>query len=66
MNLEKTVEIERLKIRNYILEKENKILLETILELSYQKEALTKNANASFFGRVKNKIKNIIKRIIGR
>ena len=59
------VELERIKMTNYVLQKENEILLESVSKLSAEKEELlnqVKNSKKSFIRRAVGKIKNHIKK----
>ena len=59
------IELQRAKISNYILKKQNEMLMGTIGALSKEKEELIKrleNENKSFARRVARKIKRIIRR----
>ena len=59
------VELERVKMTNYILQKENEILLGTIAMVSADKESLMnqlEKAKNTFWNRLKRKIKKILRR----
>lgn len=63
------IELERANLTNYILKKENEILLGTISALAREKQELLKeleNYKKSKIYRVARKSKNIIKKIIRR
>ena len=64
-----SVELERAKMTNYIVQKENEILLETVSVLSAEKADLLKqleNSKRSFGNRVVGKLKRIAKKILRR
>lgn len=67
---EKTIiELERANLTNYILKKENEILLGTIGALAAEKQELLKeleNSKKGIVYKVVRKLKNIIKKIIRR
>ena len=63
------IELERANLKNYILQKENEILLETIGALVKEKEEILtelRNSKKNIVYKVARKSKNIIKRIIRR
>lgn len=63
------IELERANLTNYILKKENEILLGTIGALAAEKQALLKeleNSKKGIVYKVARKSKNIIKKIIRR
>lgn len=65
MNQERNIELERAKLSNYILKKENEILMGTIGIMARDKEALISEIEAlkkSKVFRIKNKIDKIIRR----
>lgn len=64
-----SVELERVKMTNYIVQKENEILLETVSSLSAEKADLLKqleNAKRGFFSRAVGKSKRVAKKILRR
>ena len=66
---ETKIELERVKLTNYILKKENEILLETIGVLTRDKEQILielENCKKNIGYRATKKIKNTIKKIIRR
>ena len=63
------IELETANLTNYILKKENEILLGTIGELAAEKQELLKeleNSKKGIVYKVARKSKNIIKKIIRR
>lgn len=65
MDQERNIELERAKLSNYILKKENEILMGTIGIMARDKEALISEIEAlkkSRIFRIKNKIDKIIRR----
>ena len=63
------IELERANLRNYILEKENEILLGTIGTLAREKEQILidlENCQKNIGYRVTRKLKNGVKKIIRR
>lgn len=65
MDQERNIELERAKLSNYILKKENEILMGTIGIMARDKEALISEIEAlkkSKVFRIKNKIDRIIRR----
>ena len=65
MEEELKVELERLKMTNYILQKENEILLGTISMVTADKEDLIKQleiAQKTLGNRIIRKVKNILRR----
>ncbi len=65
MDQERNIELERAKLSNYILKKENEILMGTIGIMARDKEALISEIEAlkkSRVFRIKNKIDKIIRR----
>lgn len=69
MEEEIKIELERAKLTNYVLKKENEILLGTIGALSNEKKELISQLDRfknSKTYKIKRKIKDLIKTIIGR
>ena len=65
MDQERNIELERAKLSNYILKKENEILMGTIGIMARDKEALISEIEAlkkSKVFKIKNKIDRIIRR----
>lgn len=63
------VELERIKLKNYILQKENEILLGTIGVMANEKEQLLaelENHRKKIGYKVTSKLKNGVKKIIRR
>ena len=63
------VELERAKLANYILKKENEILLGTIGMMAEEKKDMNEeleNHRKSISYKIKRRCKNIIKSIIGK
>ena len=63
------VELERVKMTNYIVQKENEILLESISKLSAEKADLIRQLNDSnrgFGKKASGKIKRIAKKVLRR
>lgn len=69
MDEETKLELERAKLKNYILQKENEILLGTIGMMAKEKKVMKdeiEKHRKSISYKIKRKIKDIIKFIIGK
>lgn len=69
MDEETKLELERAKLKNYILQKENEILLGTIGMMAKEKKVMKdeiEKYRKSISYKIKRKIKDIIKFIIGK